>query len=104
MERLAFTFEIYPGQEDEYKRRHDEIWPEMSAAVRDSGMRNYSLFRRGQQIVGYCECEPDVATALGRIGATEVNRRWAAWFEEVIVALTDEEGNLMRLDEVWHQD
>ncbi len=104
MERMCFTFELRPGMEDEYKRRHDEIWPELVEAIQEAGIRNYSLFRRGTQVVAYAECHPDVATAFGKVGATDVNTRWSEWFEDVIVSLADEEGNLFRCDEVWHLD
>ena len=104
MERICFTFEIYPGQEAEYKRRHDEIWPELVDAIREAGFHNYSLFRRDQTIVAYVECHPDVATAFSKIAAHEANARWAEWFQDVIVSLTDENGELFKLDEVWHLD
>jgi L-rhamnose mutarotase len=104
MQRYCFTFEIREGAEAEYKRRHDEIWPELVAAIKDAGISNYSLFRRGTQVIAYCECHPDAATAFGKVGATDVNRRWAEWFEDVIVALTDEDGNLFAAEEVWHLD
>ena len=104
MERICFTFELRPGTEDEYKRRHDEIWPELVEAIQQAGIRNYSLFRRGTQVIAYAECHPDVATAFGKVGSAEVNARWAKWFEEVIVELVDEQGNLFRADEVWHLD
>jgi L-rhamnose mutarotase len=104
MERLCFTFEIYPGQEAEYKRRHDEIWPELVEAIQDAGFKNYSLFRRNLTIVGYVECHPDVATAFAKLGPHEANARWSEWFEDVIVSLTDENGELIKLDEVWHLD
>jgi L-rhamnose mutarotase len=98
------TFELRPGTEDEYKRRHDEIWPELVAAIKDSGLANFTLFRRGTQVIGYVECEPDVATAFGKLGPTEVNQRWSAWFEDIIVSLTDEQGRLRSAEEVWHLD
>ena len=104
MERFCFTFEIRPGTEDEYKRRHDEIWPELVDAIKGGGISNYSLFRRGTTIIAYCECEPDAATAFGKIGEHEANARWSAWFEDIIVSLTDEDGNLFVADEVWHLD
>jgi len=104
MERVCFTFQLKPGTEAEYKRRHDEIWPELVAAIRDAGISNYSLFRRGLQVIAYCECEPDAATAFATVGATDVNRRWAEWFEDTIEALVDEQGNLFWADEVWHLD
>ena len=104
MERICFRFEIYPGQEAEYKRRHDEIWPELVEAIKASGFSNYSIFRRGLEIVAYVECEPDVATAFAKLSAYEANERWSEWFQDVIVALTDENGNLFTIDEVWHLD
>jgi L-rhamnose mutarotase len=104
MDRVCFTFEIRPGTEAEYKRRHDEIWPELVEAIKDAGFANYSLFRRDRQIVAYAECHPDMATAFAKLGPTEVNARWAKWFEDVIVSLTDENGELYRLEEVWHLD
>lgn len=104
MERLCFTFELHDGKEEEYERRHREIWPEMVEAVRAAGFTNYTLFRRGRTVVGYAECVPDVATVLARIGASEVNARWAASFEPIIRRLTDERGDLFRFAEVWHLD
>lgn len=104
MERICFRFEIYPGQEAEYKRRHDEIWPELVEAIKECGLANYSLFRRQQEIVAYVECHPDAATAFEKLSGYEANDRWATWFEDVIVSLTDENGKLVTLDEVWHLD
>lgn len=104
MERICFSLAIAPGTEEEYDRRHAEIWPEMSAAIAASGIANYSGFRQGTQVVYYGECHPDVATAFGKMGATDVNARWGASFEGVITRLVDDEGNLFRLDEVFHQD
>lgn len=104
MERLCFTFTIRPGTEDEYERRHGEIWPELVEAITASGLRNYSLFRRGLQVIAYAECHPDVAGAFAELGGHEVNARWSEWFVSIIEEMTDEEGNVFRADEVWHLD
>jgi L-rhamnose mutarotase len=104
VQRICFQMEIIPGQEAEYERRHDEIWPELVTALQDAGVRNYTLFRRGTTVTAYAECHPDVATAFGAVGNTEVNTRWAAWFGEVLAQLTDDEGNLIESTEVWHLD
>ena len=104
MERLCFTFQLYPGRESEYQKRHDEIWPELVAAIEHAGFRNYSLFRRDRQVVCYTECHPDVASAFARISGSQASARWAEWFSDVVVSLTGADGNLMTLDEVWHLD
>lgn len=44
MSILAFRMQLKPGMVDEYRRRHDEIWPELSMLLTDSGIRDYSIF------------------------------------------------------------
>ena len=90
MERFCFTFRLRPGMEDE--------------AIKAAGVSNYTLFRRDSQVIAYCECSPDAATAFGKVGATDVNRRWSEWFEDTIESLTDDDGNLFQAHEVWHLD
>ncbi|RYC68905.1 L-rhamnose mutarotase [Spirosoma sordidisoli] len=41
---IAFTMQLKPGNEAEYKRRHDEIWPELAAALREAGISDYAIF------------------------------------------------------------
>jgi L-rhamnose mutarotase len=42
--RQAFTMKLKPGFEAEYKKRHDEIWPELARKIRAAGISNYSIF------------------------------------------------------------
>jgi L-rhamnose mutarotase len=93
MQRVCFVFEVFEGKEAEYKKRHDEIWPELVEAI-----------RRGVQIVAYFEVEPDAKTAFAKLSKYEANARWSEWFRDVIVNLTDNQGNLMEMTEVWHLD
>lgn len=104
MERFCFTFEIRTGTEDEYKKRHDEIWPELVTAIQAAGIANYSLFRRDTTIIAYCECEPDAATAFAHVGAHEASPRWNESFKDIIVSLTGADGKLVHYTEVWHLD
>jgi L-rhamnose mutarotase len=104
VERTCFTFTIKPGTEQEYRRRHDEIWPEMVSALKASGISNYTLFLRDLEVIAYAECEPDAPTAFAKMAATDVDKRWAAWFEEIIDRRYGEDGKAMRVPEVWHLD
>jgi L-rhamnose mutarotase len=105
MQRLCFTFEIRPGTFAEYKNRHVEIWPELVAELTDAGLSNYSLFKfSDERIVGYVECTPDVETCFGILADAEANLRWNNWFNEIIISLTDEQGKMYALDELWHLD
>lgn len=44
MYRNAFKMKLKPGFQAEYKRRHDEIWPELSALLSEAGISEYSIF------------------------------------------------------------
>jgi L-rhamnose mutarotase len=102
MERVCFSFELHEGAEAEYKKRHDEIWPELVEVIQEAGLKNYSLFRRGTLVIGYVEAYPDAATAFAKVGASEYNSKWSEWFKDLIVNQADDQGNMMRFTEVWH--
>jgi L-rhamnose mutarotase len=104
MERLCFVIHLFPGAESEYDLRHDEIWPDMSEAIKEAGFINYSLFRRGSEVIGYAECIPDIATVLTRMGAAEVNDRWGESLASVISSMADETGGLIQYGQMWHLD
>jgi L-rhamnose mutarotase len=104
MERYCFKMVVLPGREGEYERRHDEIWPELVAEIEAAGVRNYTLFRRGLEVIAYCECHPDAATAFGKLAQSEVNARWSEYFGDVLDQFVDADGNLLEASEVWHLD
>src|SRR2546427_12697709 len=103
-ERGLFTLVVHPDRLAEYDRRHAEPWPDMMRALDEAGFHNYTGFRRGSQVVYYGEFHPDLATAAGTIGVTDVNRRWNASFEGIITTITDASGNLITAREIFHQD
>ncbi|GAB4515084.1 MAG: L-rhamnose mutarotase [Roseibium sp.] len=43
MEKIAFKMSLTPGMEAEYKKRHDEIWPELVSLLKDAGISDYSI-------------------------------------------------------------
>lgn len=102
MKRACFYFRLFPGTEAEYDRRHAAIWPELAAAIRDAGVRNYSGFRRGTDVWCYAECHPDVKTAFGKVGAAKVNDDWNDFFRPIIAEKTQPNGDLIWFEEIFH--
>jgi len=103
-ERGLFTLVVHPDRIAEYDDRHAHPWPEMMRALDDSGFHNYTGFRRGSHVVYYGEFYPDMASVVGAIGATDVNRRWNVSFEGIITTITDATGNLVTGREIFHLD
>jgi L-rhamnose mutarotase len=104
MQRICFVLQVKPERLEEYKQRHRHVWPEMQAALRQTGWQNYSLFlREDGLLVGYLETE-DFERARSGMAAREVNERWqremADFFVQTPGVLPD---RAMRpLEEVFH--
>ena len=100
MERVCFQLQVRPDRLDEYRERHRSVWPEMLAALRDAGWRNYSLFLRDDGfLVGYLETD-DFEAAQRAMADTEVNDRWQRDMAPFFDARADHA--LVRLEEVFH--
>jgi L-rhamnose mutarotase len=104
VQRVCFLLKVRTDRLEEYRRRHEAVWPDMLAALRETGWHNYSLFLRDDGLlVGYLETE-DFDAALAGMEATEVNARWQAqmgpFFESLDGARPDEA--MKPLTEVFH--
>jgi L-rhamnose mutarotase len=104
MDRAVFYLRIFPGTEAEYDRRHAEIWPELVDEIRESGLRNFSGFRRGTDVWYYTEAEGDVESAFAVHGPKPANQRWNHYFRNIIAQITDDSGALLWYDKVFESD
>jgi len=105
-QRICFVLQVRPERLEEYKERHKAVWPEMLAALRETGWRNYSLFLRDDgMLVGYLETD-DFAAALAGMQQRAVNARWQREMRDFFVSpegkLADQQMRL--LEEVFHLD
>jgi L-rhamnose mutarotase len=106
MTRYSFIFRIRPELKDEYKKAHDEIWPELAKTIRDSGIRNYSIFfRKDGTLFAYLESD-DPAKSFDYIREQEVNTRWQKAMERYFVK---EKPSILgpeieEIEEVFHLD
>jgi L-rhamnose mutarotase len=106
MKRVGFLLKVRSDMLDEYKRRHQQVWPQMLDALRRTGWKNYSLFLRDDgMLFGYLETE-DFEAARAGMAAQDVNARWQAemapFFEQLDGQRPDE--GLLQLEEVFHLD
>jgi len=74
--RQAWVMKLKPGHEAIYKKKHDEIWPEMVAQMKRDGVRNYSIYRHGLLLFAYLE--RDAALAGGKPGPESIVWKWWA--------------------------
>jgi L-rhamnose mutarotase len=102
--RYCFCLQVRPDRLDEYVDRHRNVWPDMQAALRESGWHNYSLFLRADGLlVGYVESE-DLEAAQQAMAATEVNARWQAQMTEFFQGIDGRppDESFLLLPEIFH--
>jgi L-rhamnose mutarotase len=75
MQRVAFLLRLQPGTEEAYEKAHQEVWPEMLALLKRSGISEYSIFRRDQMLFLTMHVE-DFEQVWQRIEADPINTRW----------------------------
>jgi L-rhamnose mutarotase len=102
--RYCFCLQVKPDRLDEYVERHRDVWPDMQAALRDSGWHNYSLFLRDDGLlIGYVEAD-DLEAAQRAMAATEVNERWQAQMTDYFTGIDGRppDESFLLLREIFH--
>ncbi len=102
MERFTWKARVLDGQLEEYIRRHDEIWPEMTAVLNEAGIHNYTIWSVGNELFGYYECE-SIEYASKVQAQSEVVSRWNEYMKDVMIMEFDPDtGTSVLLQQVFH--
>jgi L-rhamnose mutarotase len=101
-QRSAFVLQVRPDRIDDYIRAHREVWPEMLDALRGAGIRNYTIFRHGNQMFGYFEAD-DLDAAGDYLAKQDVSTRWQNAMAELLESRVPESGP-PALEEVFRLD
>ena len=102
--RKGFKMKLFPGQEKEYQRRHNELWPEMKEMLHAHGASNYSIFLDPDTLTlfGYIEIQDE---ALWEAAAdTAINRKWWDYMADIMECNPDNSPVTVNLKEVFHLD
>jgi L-rhamnose mutarotase len=89
MARYAFQLRIKPDAIDEYEREHKRVWPELLAELKDVGISDYSIFRRGQELV-LCLRVDDFDRAWDELDRDPVNLRWQEFMGRLFEPVPDQ--------------
>ena len=101
MERFAWKARLLPGKLEEYIKRHDAIWPEMSAVLTQAGICNYTIWTDKETLFGYYECL-SLAEAANIQAQSPVVARWNEYMKDVMVMDFDPEtGTSVQLRQIF---
>lgn len=102
MIRKAFVMKVFGDCHEEYRRRHDEIWPEMVEMLKEYGARDYSIFLdpTTNRLFAYLVVEDE--ERWSKSAETEVCRRWWTYMKDVMETNEDHSPVVLELQEVFH--
>lgn len=104
MSRYAFKMKLHPGMEAEYKRRHDEIWPELVKIIKGSGVSDYSIFLDRETGTLFAVQKTSGVTSSQSIGTDPAVRRWWDYMADIMDVNPDNSPISVPLEEVFHLD
>ena len=91
MERYAWKGKIVEGMLEEYIKRHDEIWPELTQVLNEAGVHNYTIWNVGDELFGYYECDKGVEFAAKTQANSPVVDKWNEYMKDVLIMEMDPE-------------
>ncbi|WP_226341112.1 L-rhamnose mutarotase [Gemmobacter serpentinus] len=102
MEKYAFRMTLNPGMEAEYRRRHDEIWPELVSLLKAAGVEDYSIHLDPETNALFGVLWRRKDHGMADLPAHPVMQRWWAHMADVMAAHPDNEPVAVPLVPMFH--
>jgi L-rhamnose mutarotase len=102
MERVAFKMKLFKGREEEYKKRHDEIWPELTALLKTKGVQDYSIFLDEETGFLFGVLKIPDAKLLDELPKEPVMKKWWAYMKDMMESNADNSPVSVPLEEVFY--
>jgi len=94
--------QLHAGCEEEYRRRHASIWPELAALLRETGIRDYSIFLEEKTLRLFAILQIDDALKLDSLAGQPVMRRWWEYMKDMMDTNPDGSPVVAPLKEIFH--
>jgi L-rhamnose mutarotase len=102
MKRFGFKMILKPGCKEEYRKRHNEIWPELKKLIKESGVSDYSIFLDEEtNILFACQKQGGVQSSQD-LGSNPVVQKWWAYMADIMETNPDNSPITVPLDEVFY--
>jgi L-rhamnose mutarotase len=102
MPTLAFRMALHPGQAEEYRRRHDALWPELAQLLREAGVSDYSIWLDDETHHLFAILKVADERKLDSLPAHPVMQRWWAHMADIMATNPDSSPVQVPLRKVFH--
>lgn len=104
MPRLAFKMKLHIGKEAEYKRRHEQLWPELKQLLKQTGIEDYSIFFDAETNYLFGVLKIDNPKAMDDLPNHPVMKKWWAYMKDIMDSNSDNSPVSVPLKEVFYLD
>jgi L-rhamnose mutarotase len=100
--RNAFKMYLNEGQKAEYKKRHQELWPELHQLLKDAGLCEYSIFLDDETNTLFAFQKVDAEGKSQDLEKNEIVKKWWAFMAEIMKTNPDKSPVTVPLEEVFY--
>ncbi|MCW3108124.1 MAG: rhaM [Segetibacter sp.] len=100
--RIAFKMQLFPGYEAEYKKRHDELWPELEQLLKEAGISDYSIFLDETTNTLFGVMKANDRAKLADLPSTAVMQKWWKHMADIMETNPDNSPKQTPLKEVFY--
>ena len=102
MEKFAFKMLLNPGMEEEYKKRHDEIWPELVTVLKQAGVSDYSIHLDRETNILFGVLWRTKTHTMDALPLEPVMKKWWAHMADMMATNVENEPVAIPLETVFY--
>ncbi len=102
MERFAFKMKLKAGCKEEYRKRHDEIWPELAELIRSTGVSDYSIFLDESTNTLFAVQKQAGEESSQDLGSNPIVQKWWGFMADIMETNPDNSPVITSLEEVFY--
>lgn len=104
MDQIAFKMQLKPGFEEEYKKRHDEIWPELKTAISEAGVYDYTIYLDEDTLTLFAVQKLKEGETSADLPNNPIVRKWWDYMADIMETQADKAPVVTGLKDVFHMD
>ena len=102
MQRVAFKMKLLKGFEQEYKKRHDALWPELKSLLKKTGIKDYSIFLDEETNILFAYLTIDDVLKLNDLPNEAIMKKWWDYMKDIMETNEDNSPVNISLKEVFY--
>jgi len=104
MQRVAFKMYLKTGFNEEYKKRHSEIWPELKQLLSNTGVEDYSIFWDKETNILFAVQKINGEQSSQEIGTNPIVQKWWDYMADIMEVNDDNSPISTPLEELFHME